>query len=130
MVACSRLKPLSYNLEQLSPFQGIGQNFLVGELENTAAGNTAGQSCESDWEIGQAIGNEQCRTVPFDVWVGRHDHFREVPCTDAIDEVFDGQLIGTYPIQGCNSAKQYVIQAAKHTGLFECDQIARLLDNA
>ena len=99
-------------LEPLPALEGVGQHLLVGEFQDAARGQAAGQPGDRHAGVGQAVGDEQGGAVPLEVRVGGQDHLADAARADAGLEGVDGQLVGADALQRGEPAEQDVVDAA------------------
>ena len=115
--------------EGLPSFQGVRQHFSVGELKNTAGGNSSGKSSDLDVVIFQQVCNEQCSAVPLERWVCGHDKFLDSVTPDSSDQLMDCQVFRTNTLKRSDTAAKDVVPTCESSTGFECHDVLRLFDH-
>ena len=115
-----------FSLKTLSADDCVGQHFFVREFELAAGGDAAGEARDRDREGAQSIGNEQRGSVAFEVGVRGQDDLTNISGGDALREGFEGELVGSDPLERSQAAEQHVIDAVVGAGAFQRQQVAWL----
>ena len=116
--------------ETLPAAQGVGEHLFVGELENTARGQAAGESGDRHAGFGQSISHEKGGAIALQVGIGREDQLADDARADAGLQGIDGQMVGPDPLQGRQPPEKNVINARIRPGTLQGHQVAGLLDHA